>query len=69
MNRKIILQALCCLLVLASIGFIIYLNSLGDIRQGVVLMGRKLPLKAVEVGFVVYYLVILSLFVKSFFTK
>ena len=69
MNRKIILQALCGLLMLTSIGFIFYVASLDDLQEGIRLFGYLIPLKTAEVLFVIYYLLCMTLFVKSFFTK
>ena len=69
MNRKIILQVLCGLMVLISIVFIVHIASLGDLSDGITVLGTHVPLKMAEVLFVIYYLICLTIFVKSFFTK
>ncbi len=69
MNRKVLFQALCGLLILASIGFIFYVASLNDIQEGIRMFGYLIPLKVAEVLFVIYYLLCMPLFVKSFFIK
>ncbi len=69
MNKKIMFQALCGLLILVSIVFIFYVSTLKGIEEGVRLFGYLIPLKVAEVLFVIYYLLCMTLFVKSFFTK
>ena len=68
MTKKIILQAVCGLLVMISIVFIIHVSAQPDLNAGITILGKTIPLKIAEVLFVIYYLICLTLFVKSYFT-